>query len=150
MNERGATWEDGTPRSQNNGFTVGFGDTSAIWLAMAKEDQMRAKSSETMQKRRENDSARDIVINPKKAQLAKTSAQVQGRKRGGPRNPESATGRMREALKAGPLYGRELAAVGGVKASVVKALMKWDIHKGRVRQLKDTYPMRYELVQEAA
>lgn len=145
MTTYGATWEDGTPRSQNNAFTVHYGETSSIWLTLAKEDRMRAESAKTMQKRRDNDTARDIIINPKKKQLAKAPG-----KNGVPLAPNSATGRMREALKAGPLYGRELAAAGGVKPSVVKALMKWDIEKGRVRQLKDSYPMRYELIEEAA
>lgn len=47
------------------------------------------------------------------------------------------TDRMRDRLRQGRCYGRELAAVAGIEAALVSALLKADLASGRVRRVRD-------------
>lgn len=54
--------------------------------------------------------------------------------------------RMRDRLRQGRCYGRELAAVAGVESALVSALLKADLASGRVHRVRDaTGRQMYEI-----
>lgn len=56
------------------------------------------------------------------------------------------TSRMRDRLRQGRCYGRELAAVAGVEPALVTALLKVDLASGRVIRVRDaTGRQMYEI-----
>ncbi|AMM23013.1 hypothetical protein [Variovorax sp. PAMC 28711] len=66
-------------------------------------------------------------------------------RRGDKRTEVSDTQKLRRAMVAGPATTAELAIATGINRKVVPALLQYDMSVGRVVQLRDTRPYRYEL-----
>lgn len=115
-----AFWADGTERSQNNGFTHGFGERIDLHAMQVSENRRRG-SSNGIDTRRER----------------------------GPQSGSKAQ-QLRDALAAGPMTSRELAAVTGIHMDHVPSLLQWSVSIGQIKQLRETKPIRYALPSAAA
>jgi hypothetical protein len=109
-------WADGTPRSQNNGFTNGLGEP-INYRALDMAAKRSRESSQSVDAVRRGESTR------------KSKAQA-----------------LRDALAAGAaLTSRELSAATGIHMDLVPSLLQWSVSNGTVKQLTDKKPFRYQL-----
>lgn len=65
---------------------------------------------------------------------------------GAPMQPDSKTGRLLAALKAGPMTSAQLAAVVGIEPKSVGALLYHHELRGLLKKNRDVWPQTFELV----
>jgi hypothetical protein len=142
-----AVWLDGTPRSQRSGFAVGFGEPIQ-WQPLEHAQKMRHVSSRTVAKARADGSDHSTIhgISKKADELIRATAPPRPapRRQPKPSGPSKAQ-RLREALAAGPMTSRELAAVTGIHMDLVPALLQWSVSIGQVTQARGCRQCRYAL-----
>lgn len=138
-------------RSTNNGFTRGLTGEPIDWGTLSRSAVLSKASTANVHLSRQNGTDRSTFKGISKkadAQIAQRAAPHGGAyaKAVNAKAPTKA-GRLREALRAGPMGSGDLASATGIDAHIIPALLQFDIDAGRVRRLREYRPMRYQLVE---
>ena len=138
------------PAARQSAFYWNTGEPS-IFRPMETGSKLRAASTANVQLSRQNGTDRSTFKGISKkadAQIAQRAAPHGGvyAKAVNAKAPTKA-GRLREALRAGPMGSGDLSRATGIDAHIIPALLQFDIDAGRVRRLREYRPMRYQLVE---
>ena len=131
------------PRNNLSGFTRGLSDDPQAWRDFVISSSLSIAARATVARNRA--AGVDIGAIPGIGIERKPSRPQRPVAAHVPKT-KSISGRLREALKAGPLTAVELAQAVGIERRLVRSYLSYDIDRKWIISLHNYTPVRYALV----